>query len=221
MALPIISNKDLTMQNTVHDTFIAKTFMRWLALIIFRLSGWKVSGERPRIPKYVIIAAPHTSNWDFLYTICLALIFGIKPRIMMKSTWFYGPMGTFLRWLGAIPVDRSGSHNVVAQSIRTFNRQNRMVLVVPPSGTRKKVMYWKSGFYHIARGAGVPVVLGYLDYRRKIGGIGPTVDITGHMERDMKNIQDFYGPIEGKYPVTRVFDAPLNASISMLQKPEG
>jgi 1-acyl-sn-glycerol-3-phosphate acyltransferase len=213
--------KDLIMQNTVHDTFICKTFMRWLALIIFRISGWKVSGERPRIPKYVIIAEPHTSNWDFLYTVCLAFIFGIKPRIMMKSTLFWGPVGTFLRWLGAIPIDRSGSHNVVAQSIRTFNQQKRMVLLVPPSGTRRKVMYWKSGFYHIARGADVPVVLGYLDYKRKTGGIGPTVDITGHMEMDMENIQDFYAHIEGKYPTTRVFDAPLNAAISMLQKPEG
>ena len=221
MALPIISNKDLTMQNTVHDTFIAKTFMRWLALIIFRISGWKVSGERPRIPKYVIIAAPHTSNWDFLYTICLALIFGVKPRIMMKSTWFRWPMGLFLRWLGVFPIDRTGSHNVVAQSIRAFNKYNRMVLVVPPSGTRKKVMYWKAGFYHIARGAGVPVVLGYLNYRERVGGIGPTVHITGNMDVDMETIQDFYSHIEGKYPVIRAFDIPSNASIAMPQKPEG
>ena len=83
------------MQNTVHDTFICKTFMRWLALIIFRISGWKVSGERPRIPKYVIIAAPHTSNWDFVYTICLAFILEIDPMIMMKHTWFRWPMGGF------------------------------------------------------------------------------------------------------------------------------
>ena len=209
------------MQNTVHDTFICKTFMRWLALIIFKVSGWKASGAKPRIPKYIIIAAPHTSNWDFVYTVCLAFILGIEPRIMMKSTWFCWPMGPFLRWLGAVPIDRSRSHNVVAQSILTFNKHNRMVLVVPPSGTRKKVSYWRSGFYHIAKGAGVPVVLGYLDYRRKVGGVGPTIDITGHMERDMKSIQDFYEHIEGKYPANRAFDVPLNASISMLQKPEG
>jgi 1-acyl-sn-glycerol-3-phosphate acyltransferase len=208
------------MQNTVHDTFICKTFMRWLALIIFKLSGWNVAGQRPAIRKYVIIAAPHTSNWDFIYTLCLAFILGIKPRIMMKSTWFSGPMGTFLRWLGAIPIDRSGSHNVVAQSIRTFNRRDRMVLVVPPSGTRKKVMYWKSGFYHIARGAGVPVVLGYLDYRLKVGGVGPTVPITGHMSADMKTIQDFYAQIDGKYSTIQPFGVPLNASIAVPQKSE-
>ena len=209
------------MRNTVHDTFIGKTFMRWLALIIFKVSGWNVAGERPAVRKYVIIAAPHTSNWDFVYTVCLAFILGIKPRIMMKSSWFRWPMGPFLRWLGAFPIDRSGSHNVVAQSIRAFNTYKRMVLVVPPSGTRKKVMYWKSGFYHIAGGAGVPVVLGYLDYREKVGGIGPTVHITGNMEADMKTIGDFYTDIEGKYPVIRAFDIPSNASIVMLQKPEG
>ena len=208
------------MHNTVHDTFICKIFMRCLALILFKVSGWKAAGERPGIPKYVIIAAPHTSNWDFVYTVCLALIFGITPRIMMKSTWFRWPMGHFLRWLGAFPIDRSGSHNVVAQSIRAFNNYSRMVLVVPPSGTRRKVMYWKSGFYHIARGAGVPVVLGYLDYREKIGGIGPTVYLTGNMEADMKSIRDFYTDKEGKYPVIRAFDIPSNASIAVPKKSE-
>jgi len=188
------------MRNTVHDTFIGRTLMRWLALGIFTVSGWKAAGQRPTLPKYVIIAAPHTSNWDFVYTICLAFIFGIKPLIMMKGAWFRWPMTPFLRWLGVFPIDRSGSHDVVARSIQTFNEHSRMVMVVPPSGTRKEVMYWKTGFYHIAKGAGVPVVLGYLDYRRKVGGIGPTVHITGHLEADMKTIRAFYADIEGKYP---------------------
>ena len=209
------------MHNTVHDTFIGKTFMRWLALIIFKISGWKAAGERPSIQKYVIIAAPHTSNWDFVYTVCLAFILGIKPRIMMKSTWFRWPMGLFLRWLGAFPIDRSGSHNVVAQSIRAFNKYNRMVLVVPPSGTRKKVMYWKAGFYHIARGAGVPVVLGYLNYRERVGGIGPTVHITGNMEAGYENHSRFLFRYRGQISVIRAFDIPSNASIAMPQKPEG
>ena len=206
------------MQHTVHDTFICKTFMRWLALMIFKLSGWKSAGKKPAIRKYVIIAAPHTSNWDFIYTLCLAFILGIKPRIMMKSAWFRWPMGPFMRWLGAFPIDRSRSHNVVAQSIQAFNQNERMVLVVPPSGTRKKVMYWKTGFYHIARGAGVPVVLGYLDYRYKTGGIGPTVAITGHMSADMKIIADFYAEIDGRYATTQSFGAPLSASMAVPQK---
>jgi len=185
---------------TVHDSHVGKTVMRWLALMIFRFTGWKSAGKRPHIPSYVIIAAPHTSNWDFLYTVCLAFILEIKPSIMMKAAWFRWPMGPFLRWLGAIPVDRSKSTRVVDRSVQAFREDPRMVLVVPPAGTRRKVMYWKSGFYHIAMGANVPIVLGYLDYRRKVGGIGPVVKATGNMERDMRIIRDFYADITGRYP---------------------
>jgi len=185
---------------TVHDTLAGKTVIRWLALIIFRFTGWKTGGKRPLICRYVIIAAPHTSNWDFFYTLCLAFILEIKPFIMMKADWFHWPMGPFLSWLGAIPVDRSKSTHVVGRSIQAFHENPRMVLVVPPAGTRRKVMYWKTGFYHIARGANVPIVLGYLDYRRKVGGIGPVVYPTGNLEADMEIIRDFYADIVGKYP---------------------
>ncbi|MBW1799229.1 MAG: lysophospholipid acyltransferase family protein [Deltaproteobacteria bacterium] len=188
------------MHITVHDTPIVKTLMRSLALMIFRLAGWKAVGKKPPIPKYVIIAAPHTSNWDFVYTMCLAFILRIRALIMMKDTWFLWPLGPFLKWLGALPIDRSRSHNVVAQSIGAFHTHTHLVMVVPPSGTRREVMYWKTGFYYIARGAGVPIVLGYLDYRRKIGGIGPIVEPTGNIESDMKIIRNFYIDIRGKYP---------------------
>jgi 1-acyl-sn-glycerol-3-phosphate acyltransferase len=190
------------MQTTVHDTPIIINLMRWLSLIFFRLAGWKEEGQRPDITKYVIIAAPHTSNWDFVYTMCLAFILRIKPLIMMKGAWFRWPLGFFFRWLGALPIDRSRSHNVVAQSIEAFHAHPRMVMVVPPSGTRKQVMYWKTGFYYIAKGARVPIVLGYLDYRRKAGGIGPIVYPTGDIEADMKIIRNFYSEIAGKYPKT-------------------
>jgi len=185
---------------TIHDSPMGKTLMRWLSRIVFRFAGWKPAGRRPDISRYVIIAAPHTSNWDFLYTLCLAFILEIKPFIMMKADWFRWPLGPFLRWFGAIPVDRSKSTHVVARSIQAFREHPRMVLVVPPSGTREKVMYWKTGFYHIAMGAKVPIVLGYLDYRRKVGGIGPIVHPTGDMEGDMKIIRDFYAGITAKYP---------------------
>jgi 1-acyl-sn-glycerol-3-phosphate acyltransferase len=178
---------------------MGKTLMRQLALIVFRFTGWRPAGKRPCISKYVIIAAPHTSNWDFLYTMCLAFILEIKPFIMMKATWFRGPLGPFLKWFGAIPVDRSRSTRVVARAIQAFGAHPQMVLVVPPSGTRGKVMSWKTGFYHIARGANVPIVLGYLDYRRKVGGVGPVFHPTGNMEADMKMIQAFYSGIAGKY----------------------
>lgn len=183
---------------TIHDTLLGKTLMRWLALMIFRFKDWKPRGERPPISGYVIIAAPHTSNWDFLYTICLAFILEIKPFIMMKADWFFWPMGYCLSWLGAIPVDRSKSTQFVERSIQAFHENPRMVLVVPPAGTRKKVLYWKTGFYHIARGANVPIVLGYLDYRRRIGGIGPILYPSGNMEADMAVIRAFYADITGK-----------------------
>ncbi len=185
---------------TVHDVPLARTLMAGLARIVFRLTGWKPAGKRPSLSKYVIIAAPHTSNWDFLYTLCLAFILEIKPFIMMKADWFRWPLGSLFRWFGAIPVDRSKSTRVVERSIEAFHKHPRFVLLVPPAGTRSKVMYWKTGFYHIAMGANVPIVLGYLDYRRKVGGIGPIVHPTGDTEGDMKIIRDFYAGITAKYP---------------------
>jgi 1-acyl-sn-glycerol-3-phosphate acyltransferase len=185
---------------TVYETIFIRTWLRWLALAIFKFSGWKTEGEKPAFSKYVIIAAPHTSNWDFVYTVCAAFIYRLNPRIMMKDAWFFWPMGAIFRWLGAVPIDRSKSNNVVEQSIERFRQQAEIVLVVPPSGTRKKVKYWKSGFYHIANGANVPIALGFLDYRRKVGGFGPIVRPTGDIDGDMEEIRHFYQHITGKYP---------------------
>jgi 1-acyl-sn-glycerol-3-phosphate acyltransferase len=185
---------------TIHETIGIRTLVRWLAQAFLKLTGWRTAGRRPDPPKYVIIAAPHTSNWDFIYTICLAFAFRIRPLIMMKDAWFRWPLGAFFRWLGALPIDRSRSHNVVAQSIEAFQRQAEMVLVVPPAGTRRRVMRWKTGFYHIAHGARVPIALGFLDYRRKVGGFGPTLTTTGDLECDMRRIRDFYRGISGKHP---------------------
>jgi 1-acyl-sn-glycerol-3-phosphate acyltransferase len=186
---------------TIHETIIVRTLMRALALLVFRSAGWKTRGRQPALSRYVVIAAPHTSNWDFVFTLCLAFIYRLNPVIMMKDTWFRWPLGPVFRWLGARPIDRSRANNVVAQSIEQFNRQGNLILVVPPSGTRRRVLYWKTGFYRIANGAGVPIVLGYLDYRRKIGGFGPTVHPTGDIDADMALIRDFYGNISGKYPL--------------------
>jgi 1-acyl-sn-glycerol-3-phosphate acyltransferase len=174
--------------------------MRWLALAYCWLGGWKIRGETPEARKYVIIAAPHTSNWDFIYTVACSLILGIRPRIMMKDAWFHWPLGYIFRWLGAIPIDRTQANGVVAQSIEAFTRKERFLLVVSPSGTRRKVHYWKTGFYRIAHGAGVPIALGFVDYRRKVAGFGPMFQTTGDMATDMVTIQHFYSDITGKYP---------------------
>lgn len=186
---------------TIHETILVRSLMRGVALLIFQYAGWKTQGQKPALSRYVIIAAPHTSNWDFIYTLCLAFIYRLNPVIMMKDTWFRWPLGPVFRWLGALPIDRSQTNNLVAQSIEKFHQHDKLILVVPPSGTRKRVLYWKTGFYHIANGAGVPIVLGFLDYRRKVGGYGPTVKPTGDIEADMALIRSFYRDISGKYPL--------------------
>ena len=141
------------MHHTVFDTPMIRRPMRLFSLFALKALGWRVEGRRPDVAKCVMIAAPHTSNWDFIYTLCFAFIYKLKPQIMMKDAWFRWPLGPLFRWLGALPIDRTRSRNVVAQSIDMFRQRPQMALVVPPSGTRKRVQYWKTGFYHIACGA--------------------------------------------------------------------
>lgn len=186
---------------TIHESIIFRKLLRRMALLIFKCTGWKHEGRKPDLARYVLIAAPHTSNWDFFYILCLAFIYRINPVIMMKDAWFSGPLGFLFRWLGAMPIDRSRANNLVAESIARFHWNDRLILVVPPSGTRKRVLYWKTGFYHIANGAGVPIALGFLDYRRKVGGFGPTVQPTGDIDADMAVIRSFYRDISGRYPL--------------------
>ncbi|MBU0651926.1 MAG: lysophospholipid acyltransferase family protein [Proteobacteria bacterium] len=173
-------------------------FMAWTGLIFLKMLGWRVEGEIPDIKKFVIIAAPHTSNWDFSITLAITFALIIKIYWMGKAVIFRWPFGAAFRWLGGIPIDRSQTHNMVEQSVRAFNERDKLIMVIPPEGTRKKVSYWKTGFYHIARGANIPIVLGFLDYRRKAGGIGPTFYHTGRIEEDMLEIKTFYATIAGK-----------------------
>ncbi len=189
------------MAKTVYETKVIRPVLRLLAFLVYRSFGWRTAGYCPEAAKYVIIAAPHTSNWDFFFTVCLAFIYRLNPQMMMKAEWFFWPMGPFFRWLGAIPIDRSATNNVVSQSISAFKDSEKMILVVPPAGTRRQVLHWKTGFYHIANGAGVPIALGYLDYRRKVGGFGPTVTPTGDIEADMVVIRRFYADVSGKHPL--------------------
>ena len=200
---------------TVHDTRFIRPMLRWLATRVYRWCGWTVEGKAPEQRKCVIIAAPHTSNWDFFYTLCLAFILRLKPTIMMKSDWFFWPMGPVFRWLGAIPVDRRSANNMVAQSIAAFAQREGLMLVVPPSGTRGKVVRWKTGFYHIAHGAGVPILMGFLDYQRKAGGLGPLFNPTGDIDRDMPEIRHFYRHVSGKHPHLMAAD-PADPSLADL-----
>jgi len=188
------------MRYTIFDLPILRNLLQGLSLLVLKIFGWRRSGRLPEIPKYVMIAAPHTSNWDFPIT--LAIVFAFKMRLnwLGKEAIFRWPFGTFFKWLGGIPVNRSKSGDVVAQTIQAFKEKAIMVMMLAPEGTRKKVKYWKTGFYHIANGANVPIVLGFLDYVRKVGGIGPSLIPTGNIESDMAKIRAFYDTISGKSP---------------------
>lgn len=188
------------MHHTIFDTPIIRDLFAWISIVILKLTGWRLEGKFPDLPKYVMIAAPHTSNWDFPVT--LGICFAARAKIywMGKDSLFKGPMGPIMRWLGGIPVDRSKSNDLVGQMVEVFNRSERLVVTIPPEGTRQKVRYWKTGFYHIAKGANVPIVLAFLDFRRKVGGFGPVFKPTGNVEADMAEIQAFYKNISGKNP---------------------
>jgi 1-acyl-sn-glycerol-3-phosphate acyltransferase len=173
---------------------------RFLAALFLRLRGWKAEGAIPAASKYVLIAAPHTTNWDLFYFLALAQVMGLKVRWMGKQSLFRGPMGTVMRALGGIPIRRERSGNLVSQIADAFASADDLVVTVPAEGTRSYVAHWKSGFYHIALAAQVPIVLGYLDYARKRGGLGPEVIPTGNIREDMDEVRAFYGDIQGKYP---------------------
>ncbi len=171
-----------------------------LARLLFRLFGWQPQGSVPPLAQFVVVAAPHTSNWDGLIVILMALVLRVKLRWMGKHTLFRPPLGFILRALGGIPINRSASHNAVQQAVQSFRDHENWVLVVAPEGTRSKTARWKTGFYHIALGAGVPLVLGFIDYRRKFAGLGPVIEPTGDIEADMATIRAFYTGIIGRHP---------------------
>jgi 1-acyl-sn-glycerol-3-phosphate acyltransferase len=171
-----------------------------LARAFLKSTGWEPEGARPAMARFVLIAAPHTSNWDLAYLLALAESFDLRISWMGKHSLFRPPLGLVMRGVGGIPVVRHQRGNLVAEVAKLFAEREELALVVPAEGTRGYVPHWKSGFYHIARTAGVPIVLGYLDYARKRGGFGPALLTTGDVRRDMDEIRDFYADKVGKYP---------------------
>ncbi len=188
------------MQYTVFDTPVIRVLIRRAAMAFLKMTGWKAEGRIPDAPKFVLIAAPHTSNWDLPFALCIAFALRIKIYWMGKSAIFRRPFRRLFLWLGGIPVDRSRSHNVVEQLVRRFHEEETLALLIAPSGTRKRVAKWKTGFYYTAYGANAPIVLGFLDYGRKVGGVGPAVRPTGDIAADMNIIRAFYDGVTGKYP---------------------
>ena len=172
----------------------------WIGRTCLSISGWRVVGGRPEAPRYVLIAAPHTSNWDFPLTMLYGMALGIWPAWVGKHTLFRFPLGVFFRALRGIPVVRGAPTNLVEQLAAQFSRRGQLVLLMPPEGTRSRAAYWKSGFYFVACGAGVPVAMGFLDYARREGGIGPLLHPGNDVGADMEKLRTFYAGKLGRYP---------------------
>ena len=192
------------MHHTIFETPVINTLMRAVSRLVLRAMGWRTEGMTPdqiaAYPKYVLIAAPHTSNWDFPITLMVCFQLRLKVYWMAKSSLFAWPIRWLSRWLGGLPIDRSASNNTVQNTVAAFAARERLAVIVAPEGTRGKVTHWKTGFYHMAHGAGVPIALAYLDFARKTGGIGRMFITSGDISADMAEIQSFYRDITGKHP---------------------
>jgi 1-acyl-sn-glycerol-3-phosphate acyltransferase len=174
--------------------------LKFISRVCLRIAGWESEGGRPIESKYVLIAAPHTSNWDLPFMMFLAWAYEMRISWMGKHVLFGWPQGILMRWLGGVPIDRRRSNNLVNQMADLFNERDELILVVPAEGTRSYTANWKSGFYHIASKARVPIVMGYLDFDRKRGGFGPGLLPSGDLRTDMDQIRMFYSDKLGKHP---------------------
>lgn len=176
----------------------SRHFSRWLGRTILRLGGWRVIGTFPDIPRLVLIAAPHSSNWDGIWGMAAKMALGFDARILGKDSLFWWPLSVVLRRLGVIPLDRSKPQGVVEQSIELIRQSPQLWFALAPEGTRKPVQQWKAGFLKIAHGAGVPVLMAYFHYPDRTIGIGPLFHTTGDLPADMAAIRAWYRPWQGK-----------------------
>lgn len=185
---------------TIFNTPILSGVFQFLARAIMWLVGWRVEGKLPDLPKFVLIGAPHTSNWDFI--LFLGLIFSLRAnvRFMGKAELFRPPVGWFFRYCGGIPVDRKKSTGLVDQMVDAAKQADRFILTIAPEGTRHHVAEWKRGFYHIAKGAGIPIVMGVVDGRHKTVRVGQVFHPTDDIEADMKSIQGYFEGVVGINP---------------------
>ncbi|WKZ83770.1 MAG: lysophospholipid acyltransferase family protein [Acidimicrobiia bacterium] len=165
-----------------------------------RIGRWDIEGEVPDIPKMVVIGAPHTSAWDFPIGMLAVRALGLRARYLGKHTLFRRPFGWFFRMLGGIPVDRSAPGGLIAQSVAAFENADELRLLIAPEGTRNALPHWRSGFYEIARGSGVPVLPGAVDGKRRRIVIGEPITVTGDVAADMEKIRSFYEGFEGIKP---------------------
>lgn len=166
---------------------------------VLRLCGWSLVGEFPDVAKAVLIAAPHSSWWDGVWGLMLKAGIGAEVHFMGKQELFRGPLGSVLRQLGGMPIDRSAAKGMVEQMVEQFEQREKFWLGIAPEGTRKSVARWKSGFWRIAHDAGVPIVTAWFNYPDKTIGIGPLFHTTDDIEADLQRLREFYAPFKGKH----------------------
>jgi 1-acyl-sn-glycerol-3-phosphate acyltransferase len=171
-----------------------------VARFLLWLGGWTPVGQAPNVHKAVMIAAPHTSNWDAFWAITYKVFIGADIKWFVKDSMFWFPMSALLRAFGGIPLDRKRAGSAVNEAIAAFDENDSFYFGLAPEGTRSKTQGWKSGFYRIAEGANVPVVFGFLDYDNKRLGLGPVLTLTGEKDVDMAILQSFYSSISGRWP---------------------
>ncbi len=171
-----------------------------LAARILNAFGWKVSVTVPDCPKCIICVAPHTSNWDFLWGKLAYASVGRKAGFLMKESWFFWPMKYIFRAMGGIPVPRRKGSSLTDAIIEKYRTESRLTLAITPEGTRSRTSRWRTGFLRIANGAGIPIMLGVIDYEKKLILIEDEFIPTGDIEADMRSIKRFYRPFKGKYP---------------------
>lgn len=171
-----------------------------LSKVIFKLAGWRVNVTVPEPEKSVICVAPHTSNWDFLVGKLAYWSMGKDASFLIKKSWFFFPMNIIFNAMGGVPIDRSKKNSVIQQMIEAFENRAKLHLAITPEGTRSRTATWKTGFYYIAKGAGVPIQLAYLDYGKKEVGITKLFWPTDDEEKDLKEIKAYYANVTAKFP---------------------
>jgi 1-acyl-sn-glycerol-3-phosphate acyltransferase len=188
------------LKTTIFNTPILSTFLRFIANLIFRMVGWRVEGKLPDIPKYILVGAPHTSNWDFV--LFLGVVFHLKANVkfMGKAELFRSPFGWFFYWCGGIPVDRKKSQGLVEQMVDACEKSVKFILTIAPEGTRHYVSEWKMGFYHIAKNAGIPMVMAIVDGKNKTMRVGQVFHLTDNMDADIKAIKGYFAGMVGINP---------------------
>jgi 1-acyl-sn-glycerol-3-phosphate acyltransferase len=185
---------------TIFNTPILSTVFHYLTLILMRLTGWRVEGKLPDLPKYVLIGAPHTSNWDFVLFLGIVFTLRANVKFMGKAELFRFPHGPFFYYCGGIPVDRKKSTGLVEQMVDACHKADKFILTIAPEGTRHHVTEWKRGFYHIAKSARIPIVMAVVDGKKKIARVGQVFQPTEDMEADMKSIQGYFEGAVGINP---------------------